>query len=99
MSAVEPHLVPHDWPADAGADVVNSSDVVYRREAAPAELVGDVHALEFRARIAGREIGREPVAAFLRHEVQLYAARRALGRLPAGFDHHFLHSRVVDEEV
>src|SRR4029450_4121644 len=91
----EPERVLLDWAAQCEArikDVVDGGD---GREAAGAQGVGQIVALQTGAGEEAGDAAPEGVAAFLGNEVYLNAVGVAVGRDPARGEHRFLHDFLV----
>jgi hypothetical protein len=96
---VEPQLVGPNRPAQSGVDVVLELQAVGRPQAANAQVVGVVRALEGGVDGGGEERAGEPVAAGLRDHVDQQSAGDALGARRRVVHGHFLRAAHVGQHV
>src|SRR4029453_5929820 len=86
-----------DRPSYTAANVVDLLHFRRRRHAAQAQLVGEIAALQVGAGAVDGEGGPEYIAAALRHDVYVHAARLILAAAAARLDRRLFDRELIDE--
>jgi hypothetical protein len=94
--AEEPQRILLDRPAERTRDIPDPPDGIDAVQAAIADLVGQVVALQVVVGVVREQVGLEGVAAVLRNQIQLHAAKLALGAAAAQLDVDFVGVGGVD---